>query len=50
MTSSIDGVASVDCCHQTMPLGTRCEGCPLAKPGDKLVPRRNVGVKGLPDA
>lgn len=36
--------APAECCHQTMPLGTRCEGCPLAKPGDKLVPRRNGGV------
>jgi hypothetical protein len=29
-----------NCCHQTMLLGYRCVGCPYAKPGDTLVPRR----------
>jgi hypothetical protein len=36
--------AIAECCHQTMLIGTRCEGCPLAKPSDTLVPRRKAGV------
>lgn len=32
------GVADT-CCGRTMVVGYRCEGCPHAKPADKLVPR-----------
>ncbi len=30
-----------ECCHQTMLLGYRCNGCPWAKKGDILVNGRN---------
>lgn len=44
MKEPTDDGAGAACCHQTMLKGYRCEGCPLALPTDKLVPRRDVKV------
>ena len=47
----INPAAEDDCCGQTMPAGTRCAGCPHAKPADWLVPRRDFALHmGMLDA